>query len=395
MTDNLDELRHIEGFPIGEDEDLHALSDPPHYTAYPNPHVSEFIEKWGTLYDEATDDYHREPYVADVSEGKNDPIYNVHSYHTKVPYKAIVPFIEHYTEPGDIIFDGFCGSGMTGVAAQMVGRRAILCDLSPAATFIAYNYNMPVDVSAFKHEATRILAEVETECAWMYETWHRHCDTPNQVKGRINYIVWSDVFVCPYCSEEIIFWDAAVDPKAGKVQKTFACPSCKARVTKREVGRATEQAYDTSLHCEVQRAKKVPVLINYSVKRTRYGKRPDADDLALVRTVEKSEIPYWYPSYPMMFKGSEWGDSWRAGYHMSVTHVHHFYTNRNLWTSACLWEKIQQVDDSRTRLALAYVFTAATQVSTRMSSFRYDSRNPRNTAGGILKGTLYIPSGVI
>ena len=28
----LDELRHIEGFPIGEDEDLHALSEPPYYT---------------------------------------------------------------------------------------------------------------------------------------------------------------------------------------------------------------------------------------------------------------------------------------------------------------------------------------------------------------------------
>ncbi len=28
MRDNLDELRHIEGFPIGEDEYLHALSNP-------------------------------------------------------------------------------------------------------------------------------------------------------------------------------------------------------------------------------------------------------------------------------------------------------------------------------------------------------------------------------
>ena len=48
IRDNLDELRHIEGFPIGEDEDLHALSDPPHYTAYPNPHIAEFIEKWAS-----------------------------------------------------------------------------------------------------------------------------------------------------------------------------------------------------------------------------------------------------------------------------------------------------------------------------------------------------------
>ena len=29
MADDLDALRHIDGFPIGEDEDLLALSDPP------------------------------------------------------------------------------------------------------------------------------------------------------------------------------------------------------------------------------------------------------------------------------------------------------------------------------------------------------------------------------
>ena len=49
--------------------------------------------------------------MADVSEA-NDPIYNAHSYHTKVPYKAIIPFIEHYTEPGGVVFDGFCGTGI-------------------------------------------------------------------------------------------------------------------------------------------------------------------------------------------------------------------------------------------------------------------------------------------
>ena len=31
------ELRQIEGFPIGEDEDILALSDPPYYTACPYP----------------------------------------------------------------------------------------------------------------------------------------------------------------------------------------------------------------------------------------------------------------------------------------------------------------------------------------------------------------------
>lgn len=118
----LDKLRDIEGFPLGEDEDIIKLSAPPYYTACPNPFINDFIEEFGKPYDEETDDYHREPFAADVSEGKNHPIYNAHSYHTKVPHKAIMRYILHYTEPGDIVFDGFCGTGMTGVAAQMCGN---------------------------------------------------------------------------------------------------------------------------------------------------------------------------------------------------------------------------------------------------------------------------------
>ena len=198
------EFRSIEGFPIGSDEDILNLSDPPYYTACPNPWIADFIAEWEGQKPEQPEGYvyHREPFAADVSEGKNDPIYNAHSYHTKVPHKAIMRYILHYTEPGDIVFDGFCGSGMTGVAAQMCGdrdavislgyqvkpdgtilreetddegkkawqpfsklgvRRAVLNDLSPAATFIAYNYNTPVDVAEFEREAKRILKEVEEE----------------------------------------------------------------------------------------------------------------------------------------------------------------------------------------------------------------------------------------
>jgi len=208
------EFRKIEGFPIGADDDILALSDPPYYTACPNPWIADFIAEWNAQKPAQPEGahYHREPFAADVSEGKNDPIYNAHSYHTKVPHKAIMRYILHYTEPGDIVFDGFCGTGMTGVAAQMCGdraaveslgyqvrqdgtilqqeldlsgntawtpfsklgaRKAVLNDLSPAATFIAYNYNTPVDVQAFEREAQRILAEVEQECGWMYQTIHR------------------------------------------------------------------------------------------------------------------------------------------------------------------------------------------------------------------------------
>ena len=67
--------------------------------------------------------YRREPFAADVSEGKGGALYRAHTYHTKVPHRAIMRYILHYTDPGDIIFDGFCGTGMTGVAAQLCGDR--------------------------------------------------------------------------------------------------------------------------------------------------------------------------------------------------------------------------------------------------------------------------------
>lgn len=295
LEELLDSLRHLEGFPLGKDEDILALSDPPYYTACPNPYINDFIERYGKPYDPEKDDYHRTPFVGDISEGKNDPIYNAHSYHTKVPHKAIMKFIEHYTEEGDIVFDGFCGSGMTGVAAQLLNRRAVLVDLSPAATFIAYNYNTPVDVEEFEKEANRILKEVEKECGWMYETLH----TDGKTKGRINYTVWSDVFICPYCHNEYVFWHAAVDKEKGKVLKEYSCPECGAEITKTQCQRAKVTFYDQAIGQEVTQAKQVPVLINYSVGNKRFEKEPDNFDLDLIRKIEESAIPYWFPTNRM------------------------------------------------------------------------------------------------
>jgi hypothetical protein len=274
-------FRKIEGFPIGTDEDILALSDPPYYTACPNPFIENFIKHYGKPYDPLVT-FGREPFTADVSEGKNDPIYNAHSYHTKVPHKAIMRYILHYTQPGDIVFDGFCGTGMTGVAAQLCGdrsvvtslgyrveaddtvlakeqengktvwrpisklgaRRAVLNDLSSAATFIAYNYNAPVDVHTFELQAKRILTETESELGWMYETKH----TDGITKGRINYTVWSDVFTCNECGGEVVFWDVALDHVNKKMNDDFQCPHCSAALTKRSMERAWTTKFDTALY---------------------------------------------------------------------------------------------------------------------------------------------------
>ena len=153
--------------------------------------IAAFLAKHVRPYDAATDDYERPPFAEDIKESKTDSVYNAHSYHTKVPPRGIIPYILHYTRPGDVVLDPFCGSGMTGVAAQMcvdppadileqypslkgqIGTRAcILSDLSPAACHIAYNYNTPVDIAALQREVKRINDAVKSDIDWLYRTEH-------------------------------------------------------------------------------------------------------------------------------------------------------------------------------------------------------------------------------
>jgi DNA modification methylase len=408
------EFRKIEGFPLGSDEDILALSDPPYYTACPNPFIKDFIKQYGAPYDPSKP-YTREPFAADVSEGKNDPIYNAHSYHTKVPHKAIMRYILHYTEPDDIVFDGFCGTGMTGVAAHMCGdkavveslgyrvdkdgiiyqqetdendkivwkpisklgaRRAVLNDLSPAATFIAYNYNTPVDVDVFEREAKRILKEVEEECGWMYETLH----TDGKTKGKINYTVWSDVFICPECTQDVIFWEAAVDKEAGTLEDEFPCPHCKANLTKRKMDRAWVTRFDKAINQSIRQAKQVPVLINYIVAGKRAEKTPDKQDLALIAKIDNSDIPYWFPTNRMM----EGGET-RRNDPIGITHVHHFYTKRNLWLLSALWNKAP-------RMLKFGITNILSRNATRLNRFIINRHNPTGRINGPMTGTLYVPS---
>ena len=44
-------FRKIEGFPQGTDEAILAMSDPPYYTACPNPFVEDFVRHYGKPYD--------------------------------------------------------------------------------------------------------------------------------------------------------------------------------------------------------------------------------------------------------------------------------------------------------------------------------------------------------
>jgi 16S rRNA G966 N2-methylase RsmD/DNA-directed RNA polymerase subunit RPC12/RpoP len=403
------EFRKIEGFPIGADEDILALSDPPYYTACPNPWLADFVRYYGRPFN-PRDRYHREPFAADVSEGKNHPIYNAHSYHTKVPHRAIMRYILHYTEPGDLVFDGFAGTGMTGVAAQLCGdrdevhalgyriqedgailderghrfsklgtRRAILNDLSPSATFIAYNQNFPVDTTAMTSAGSILLHESKEKVGSLYSLG------PREESGDvINNVVWSEVLICANCSKEFDFWTGGVDKKTNSVKNTVTCPHCGSEQMKRELDRAQEKLFDPNRNIVIQVAKYIPVAVEMLSTRLERELRPD--EAIIFHALEEMRISSWFPTTSIDRDIDLWYE--RDYRTLGLLSVDRFYTRRNLAVLADLWQRVSKIPDRRTRNAIRFAMSAMLVNLSRMNRWRPGVSFPYNP----LSGTLYIPS---
>ncbi|WP_096895167.1 DNA methylase [Candidatus Scalindua japonica] len=399
------EFRKIEGFPIGEDEDILALSDPPYYTACPNPWIGDFIKEWESQKPEKPKNYqyHREPFAVDVSEGKNDPFYRAHSYHTKVPPKAIVTYLLHYTDVGDIVFDGFSGSGMSGLAAYLCEnlnsqdkeqirnifhgasynepsfgpRHSIIGDLGPAAVSIGYSYNRKVNSIEYNKQAKSLIKELRNEFGHFYETLH----SDNQSTGIINYTVLSDIFICQSCGAELCYWDIAVDKEKNEHKEIFECTSCKSSLKRSDLDRAYTSYYDNIAGEVVKCVKRKPVLINYYIGKKKYEKIPDSKDIEKSENIDLKRVLQYLPvnKIPYMHMTHERNNLASQG----ITYIHHFYSARNLFIAAEMWQRI-----INKYTLLINIFTAINpRLITQMSAYRVGKGK-----SNLRTGTLYIPS---
>ncbi|MEH7839772.1 DNA methyltransferase [Rhizobium laguerreae] len=421
------QFRATPGFPQGSDDAIVELSDPPYYTACPNPFMAQLIE------DAAPDDashYYRTPLAVDVAEGKNDPIYNLHSYHTKVPPRAIMRYILHYTKPGDLVLDSFCGTGMTGVASQLCGDAAVvkelglkvdaqgnvfqhgstdpcsevgarvpvLLDLSPAATFITNAYNTPQTEAHWQTVESHV-SVIDGDLGWLYQTLHAANAVTAQkaatflrdkgevsddfAYGRVNYIVWSDIYSCPQCAESFDFWTVAVDQDEGKVRDEFPCPRCQKHLGKGDLEPVKTWTAAPDGGEPVARKAQRPVLVNYTYGKKRFTKEADVFDEELSSHVSRFPLSDWVPTDPIS-PGDKSVEAIRAGYKT----VDSFYTARSLQVLARL---------RKLGLHSWPPFSALTPRATRMhriaaSRIGGEKKGVGGATVGVINGTLYIPS---
>jgi 16S rRNA G966 N2-methylase RsmD len=301
----------------------------------------------------------RSVFVGPVRVSRATSIYNVHAYHTKVPVGAIRPYIRHYTDNGGIVLDPFAGSGMTGLAAALEGRRAILNDLSPAAVHIARNYTTPCDPAALAAAARRLLSWASPQIEPHYVVSCPGCSG----RAVTEYAVWSDIRRCPACEGPVSVWTA----RSATAVKELVCPACATRFDKNSSGVLGEQIVSVNLSCE------------QCVGRRVIEPRQEDADAADVATDRR----YWYPDLPF---GSDW-EMWRRGHRdLGITRVSDFWSQRNLAALAVLWAGIGREKDPRLADALRFVFTAIVNRASRR--YQWNAKRPTNVLGG----TLYVSS---
>lgn len=401
------EFRAIHGFPIGQDDDILALSDPPYYTACPNPWLTDFVAQCVASQDPADDGYQREPFAVDVSEGKTDALYRAHAYHTKVPHRAIVPSILHYTRPGDIVLDGLCGSGMTGVAAQLCSdppaeyrrdleerwrrdgretpewgtRCTVLGDLSPAATSMAASFNLPFDRDRFLTAARELIDETEDELGWMYETQH----TVGTAKGRIDYTVWSEVFSCPECGGDVVFVAEALDPDTRRVDKEIRCPHCSAMSSKEGMELQLETYYEAESGRIGRRPVRVPTLIAYVLGGRRFEKVPGPADLEMLKRIADMDYPSGMPITDLPDCQMTRVGRMRT---TNTSSVRDMFLPRAAQVVAALWDKARMPDDRALQRALVFFVEQVVWTASVLNRYR-----PASSFGNApLKGVFYVSS---
>ncbi len=264
---------------------------------------------------------------------RTDPIYNCHAYLTKVPVGAIQPFIETFTEPGEVVADIFAGSGMTGLAALTLNRRARLSDISVLGKHIASGYLIDAPAQDIRSVADQVLFIARQSMGTLYMT-KRGTDGANVEMIRT---VWSFTYRCPKCGEAMVYYEVLT--KRGRVPER--CPSCRGPFARRNWPRGED----------------LPVQVVVQGENSRQMAQDVCEvDRAKMRAATEDERLCAVPSLPIeddreMFSRSGLG---RSG----MTETGKFFSPRNGIALVELWRAINGVDDDAVRQALRFAFTA-------------------------------------
>lgn len=160
------------------------------------------------------------PRFTEKNQRLSDSLYKLFGYPSKVYYQDIANFIEAFTRPGDLVLDSMAGTGSTAIAALKTGRKAIISDASPTASFVSKGFVLQVDTTQLLDVYSKLMNKVRKTILRLYKI---PCNCPSGCSSEaiIENIYVSDWYECPHCSHHF----PLLGNYSGK-RSVYSCPEC-------------------------------------------------------------------------------------------------------------------------------------------------------------------------
>jgi hypothetical protein len=346
-------------------------------------------------------------YETPLDATRSGALFHAHWYPTKISPESIAFMIACHTKPGDLVFDGFGGSCTTALAALLCSkpsdelrataksqglnpvwgsRRAVVYELTGLGSFIGQTFCSQPDPTRFEAAATRLLEEAERRFGWLYSA----ADERGQ-DSDARYFIWSELLECAACHASVLLWDACVQLAPARISSEWKCRDCGKTWNLGSTPRVLEQRVDSLLKKEITGKARRLARVDGITGRHHWSRPPNEQDIDLVARIEATTIPKTVPLSPMMGKGGlGWGDLWRAGYHDGITHVHHFYTRRNLIALGVLHELVENEPKSIRDALRFWISAYNSSHSTLMTRVVAKQDQPDLVLTSAQPGVLYI-----
>lgn len=138
-----------------------------------------------------------------VAKG-HPPIYRMHRFFARRPYNVFEALIKHYSNPGDIVLDPFCGGGVTLVEGLRSKRKIVGVDINPMATFVTQMEVASVDIDRLDKARQQLSKTIKKDILKLYETSCPKC----KEKAIAAWIESAYIVQCPSCHKPVNLGEA-------------------------------------------------------------------------------------------------------------------------------------------------------------------------------------------
>ncbi|NVM80183.1 adenine-specific DNA methylase [Duganella sp. SG902] len=125
-----------------------------------------------------------------------------------------------------------------------------------------------------------------------------------------------------------------------EMSESYHCAGCRKQVVIKACERVTETILD-AFGREQLTKKRVLARVHGRCGKSKWQRPPTDEDRALLIRIGKVKPPKSAPNAEI-----QWGELHRAGYHLGIEKLHHFYTKRNFIAIATLMELVNEFPES-------------------------------------------------